>query len=104
VFNSFFTTAQKNRRPPPQELPMFALLSLVVCLAAQPVVCETVTPDHVYSDTGQPPTFFECLGRVGQDIARQWLAEHPEYRLHRVQCSIANDAERLRDQVESPRA
>ena len=55
-------------------------------------------------DTGQPPTFFECSGRVGQDIARQWLAEHPDYRLHRVQCSVANDAHRLRDQVESPRA
>jgi len=56
---------------------MFALLSLMVCLAAQPVVCETVTPDYAYSDTGQPPTFFECLGPVGQDVARQWLAEHP---------------------------
>jgi hypothetical protein len=83
---------------------MFALLSLVVCLAAQPVVCETVTPDYAYHDTGQPPTFFGCLGRVGQDNARQWLAEHPDYRLHRVQCSVANDAQRLRDQVESPRA
>ena len=41
---------------------MFALLSLVVCLAAQPIVCETVTPDYVYSDTGRSPTFFECLG------------------------------------------
>ena len=57
---------------------MFALLSLVVCLAAQPVVCETVTPDHVYSDTGRSPTFFECLGPVGQDIARHWLAEESQ--------------------------
>jgi hypothetical protein len=83
---------------------MFALLSLVVCLAAQPVVCETVTPDYAYSDTGRSPTFFECLGPVGQDIARDWLAEHPRYLLRRVQCSIATDAELLRDQVESPRA
>jgi hypothetical protein len=83
---------------------MFALLSLVVCLAAQPVVCETVTPDYVYQDTGQPPTFFECLGPLGQDIARQWLAENPIYLLRRVQCSVATDRERLRDLVGSPRA
>ena len=82
---------------------MFALLSLVVCLAAQPVVCETVTPDYVYSDTGGSPTFFECMGPVGQDIARQWLAVNPSYLLRRVQCSVATDAELLRDQVESPR-
>jgi hypothetical protein len=83
---------------------MFALLSLVVCLAVQPVVCETVTPDYVYSATGRSPTLFECLGPVGQDIARHWLAENPSYLLRRVQCSIATDAELLRDQVESPRA
>lgn len=82
---------------------MFALLSLVVCLAAQPIVCETVTPDYVHSETGQSPTFFECLGPAGQDIARQWLAENPNYLLHRVQCSVATDPERLRDQVASPR-
>lgn len=83
---------------------MFALLSLVVCLTAQPVVCETVTPDYAYHDTGEPPTLFECLGRVGQDVARAWLAEHPGYRLHRLQCSVANDPQRLRDQIESPSA
>ena len=83
---------------------MFALLSLVVCLAAQPIVCETVTPDYVYSDTGRSPTLFECLGPVGQDIARHWLADNPRYLLRRVQCSVATDAELLRDQVESPSA
>jgi hypothetical protein len=83
---------------------MFALLSLVVCLAAQPLVCETVTPDYVHRDTGEPPTLFECLSSVGQDVARQWLAEHPGYLLRRVQCSIASDPGRLRDQIESPRA
>ena len=64
----------------------------------------TVTPDHVYSDTGRSPTFFECLGPVGQDIALHWLAENPRYLLRRVQCSVATDLERLRDQVESPSA
>ena len=83
---------------------MFALLSLVVCLAGQPAVCETVTPDYVHPDAGRAPTFFECLGPGGQDIARKWLAENPAYTLRRVQCSVANDPTRLRDQVESPRA
>ena len=83
---------------------MFALLSLVVCLAAQPIVCETVTPDYGYSDTGRSPTFFECLGPAGQDIARHWLVENPSYLLRRVQCSVATDPEHLRDHVESPRA
>ena len=83
---------------------MFALLSLVVCLASAPGVCETVTPDYVREDTGGPPSFFECLGASGQDIARRWLAEHPGYLLHLVQCSIANDLSRLREQVETPQA
>ena len=82
---------------------MFALLSLVVCLAGQPAVCETVTPDYAHQDTGQPPTF-ECLGPHGQGIARQWLDQNPQYLLRRIQCSVANDAARLRDQVESPSA
>jgi hypothetical protein len=47
---------------------MFALLSLVVCLTAQPMVCETVVPDYVHHDTGQSPTFFECLGPAGQTL------------------------------------
>jgi hypothetical protein len=83
---------------------MFTLLSLLVCLAAQPAVCETVTPDYAHQETGQPPSFFECLGPTGQHIARQWLAENPGYLLRRVQCSVANDPERLRDQIESPEA
>jgi hypothetical protein len=83
---------------------MFALLSLVVCLSSAPAVCETVTPDHVRQDTGQPPTFFECLGPSGQGIARKWLNENPGYHLRRIQCSAANDPQRLRDQIESPKA
>ena len=83
---------------------MYALLSLVVCLAGQPAVCETVTPDLVHPDSGQPPTLFECLGVGGQDIARSWLAEHPGYLLRRVQCSVASDPDRLRERVETPRA
>ncbi len=83
---------------------MFVLLSLVVCLAGQPAVCETVTPDYVHRDSGRSPTFHECLGPTGQMIARNWLAEHPGYLLRRVQCSVANDPVRLRDRIESPEA
>ena len=83
---------------------MIALLSLVVCLAHAPAACETVTPDHVRQDTGQAPTFFECLGPSGQDIAREWLEENPGHLLRRVQCSIANDPAHLRERVEGPRA
>jgi hypothetical protein len=36
--------------------------------------------------------------------ARRWLAEHPGYLLHRVQCSVADDLSRLREQVETPQA
>ena len=86
------------------EASMYALLSLVVCLAAQPAICETVIPSHVHQDNGQPPTFFECLGVGGQEIARKWLDEHPGHLLRRIQCSIANDPARLRDQIATPQA
>jgi hypothetical protein len=83
---------------------MYALLSLVVCLTSQPAICETVIPNYSHYDTGQPPTLFECLGVGGQDIARKWLDEHPNYLLRRIQCSIASDRDRLRDRIETPRA
>jgi hypothetical protein len=83
---------------------MFVLLSLIVCLAGQPAICETVIPDYVHQHAGQSPTLFECLGIGGQDIARKWLAEHPGYLLRSVKCSVAGDPEALRERIESPRA
>jgi hypothetical protein len=83
---------------------MHALLSLVVCLAGLPAVCETVVPSYHHEDTGAPPTLFECLGVGGQAIARRWLDDHPGYLLERIQCSVANDPERLRERLETPRA
>lgn len=83
---------------------MFVLLSLVVCLSAQPHVCEVVTPDYVQAETSAPVSFFECLGFVGQDVARRWLEEHAEYRLKRIQCSVGSDPERLRAQIQQPEA
>lgn len=82
---------------------MYALLSLVVCLVSQPAICETVIPSYAHPDTGQPPTFFECLGVGGQDIARRWLDENPGYRLHRIQCSVASNPAGLRDRIETPK-
>ena len=83
---------------------MYALLSLVVCLTGQPAICETVIPDYIYQDSGQPPTLFECLGAGGQDIARQWLDDHPGHLLQRIPCSMANDPARLRERIETPQA
>jgi hypothetical protein len=78
---------------------MFALISLVVCLSGTPSVCQTVLPGYLHADTGQPPTFHECLGIGGQAIAVHWLRENPGYRLRRVQCSIGNDLRYLRERV-----
>ena len=82
---------------------MFALLSLVVCLAAQPAICETVTPDYVHQDTGERPTLFECLGseaRVSrasgststQDIF--WIGTSALPRMMGIACAIRS---RLRE-------
>ena len=81
---------------------MVAIISLLVCLGAAP--CEHVFPASVYTDTGLPMGFMECLGKGGQDVARQWLAEHPGYRLQSIKCSIANDGRKLRDQLQGTRA
>lgn len=83
---------------------MFALLSLVVCLSDAPAVCETVIPDYVDQVTGQAPSLSECLGIGGQAVARRWIGEHPGYRLSRIQCSVANDPRRLREQLAGRRA
>lgn len=83
---------------------MTALLSLLVCLAAQPHVCETVIPDYARTETGAPVTFMECMTVTGQQVALRWIQEHPEYELRRVNCSVASDAERLRAQIRSPEA
>lgn len=83
---------------------MATLLSLLVCLVARPHVCEVVTPDLVRAADGRAPSFFECLTVTGQEIARQWIEEHPAYTLQRIQCSVGTDAAKLRERVESPEA
>ena len=83
---------------------MVVLISLVVCLSNAPAICETVTPDYVRAGSGAGPTLLECLGASGQDIARMWLTEHPSYVLRRVQCSAADDARKLRENIEGAKA
>jgi hypothetical protein len=83
---------------------MVVLISLVVCLSNTPAICETVTPDYVRADSGAGPTLLECLGASGQEIARMWLADNPSYVLRRVRCSAANDARKLRANIEGAKA
>lgn len=83
---------------------MVVLISLVVCLSNTPAICETVTPDYVRADSGAGPTLLECLGASGQDIARTWLADNPSHVLRRVRCSAANDARKLRANIEGAKA
>jgi hypothetical protein len=79
------------------------VLSLVVCLqAGGPASCETVLPDLAHQD-GTPVSMFECLTTSGQDVARAWLADHPDYRLERIQCSMASDQAKLRERLAGPR-
>ena len=63
-----------------------------------------MTPDYVRTDSGAGPTLLECLGASGQDIARMWLTEHPSYVLRHVQCSAADDARKLRENIEGAKA
>lgn len=83
---------------------MFSVLSLVVCLSSDPLVCRTVVPSYARVDTGTGLTYFECLGANGQDVARRWLAAHPGYELRKIRCSISNDPERLRRELEAVEA
>ena len=83
---------------------MVVLISLVVCLSDTPAICETVTPDYVRADSGAGPTLLECLGASGQDIARMWLADNPSYVPRRVRCSAADDARKLRANIEGAKA
>jgi hypothetical protein len=46
---------------------MLVLVSLLVCLSAQPHVCETVLPDYTHAD-GSAMTFFECPERTRERV------------------------------------
>lgn len=72
---------------------MFAMLTLIVCLAGQPDRCEMVYPPAINDMTGQEMTFGECLGLGGQGAALQWLKEHPGYVVKKVRCTPGKPAD-----------
>ena len=64
---------------------MLITLSLVFCLAGQPNNCQTVTPSAEDGWAGLPG----CALR-GQELAAQWLADHPKWELFRIHCTPGN--------------
>ena len=64
---------------------MLITLSLVFCLAGQPNNCQTVTPSREDGWSGLPG----CVLR-GQELAVEWLAEHPKWELFRIRCTPGN--------------
>ena len=66
---------------------MLVTLSLVFCLAANPTQCQKLFPEP--ADTAELG-LANCAIR-GQQLAEQWLAEHPKWVLDRVRCTIGNE-------------
>jgi hypothetical protein len=64
---------------------MLVTLSLVFCLLGQPSHCQTLRPDGEDGWVGLPG----CILR-GQELAVQWLADHPKWGLDRIRCSPGN--------------
>ena len=77
---------------------MPVLLSLVACLVADPLVCETVIPER------PPATLSECLGVGSQFLALQWFSAHPEYLVGPIRCTTGGTLEQMRARVEMPAA
>jgi hypothetical protein len=50
--------------------------------------CQTVYPDAVEEWTAAG--FSSCAIR-GQQLAAQWVSEHPKYEVDRVRCTIGSD-------------
>jgi hypothetical protein len=55
---------------------------LTVCLLAAPDDCRR---EHVPFPGG----IVMCAGRGGQEVAAEWIAAHPKYRLRRYRCGVA---------------
>jgi hypothetical protein len=70
---------------------MFATLILIACLdTASPGTCIDV---EVQASTNSPMTAFSCMGHEGQNIAREFMAQHPVYSHQQFggwRCKIAN--------------
>lgn len=70
-------------------MPIF--LSLVFCWGAAAAQCQTVVPDEPPS-----PGLAYCAIR-GQQLAAQWLADHPKWWLQKTLCSVGNRPSRRDD-------
>ena len=64
---------------------MLVTLSLVFCLLGQPSHCQTIRPDVEDGWSG----LASCALR-GQQLAEQWLTEHPKWQLDRIRCTPGN--------------
>jgi len=64
---------------------MLVTLSLVFCLLGQPSHCQTLRPDAEDGWSG----LSACV-LLGQELAAQWLAEHPKWELDRILCTPGN--------------
>ena len=64
---------------------MLVTLSLVFCLLGQPGHCQTIRPDMENGWSG----LARCALR-GQQLAEQWLTEHPKWQLDRIRCTPRN--------------
>jgi hypothetical protein len=62
-------------------------LSIVFCLAANPTHCQKVFPEP--SETAEAG-LASCAIR-GQQLATQWLDNHPKWVFSRVRCTIGNE-------------
>lgn len=64
---------------------MLVTLSVVFCLASNPTQCQTSRPEAAEGWGG----LASCAIR-GQQLAAQWLEEHPKWFLERVRCTPGN--------------
>jgi hypothetical protein len=65
---------------------MLVTLSIVFCMAGQPHMqqfCQTVWP----TDEDSYQAGLSACGMRGQQLAAQWVEEHPKWELDRVRCT-----------------
>lgn len=71
-------------------------LILIVCSMAAPFDCKEVPLRPVFSDGmggGVPMSMFDCTMH-GQQIAQDWLGEHPNWMLYKWRCQVDHRGER----------
>jgi hypothetical protein len=64
---------------------MSITLALAFCLIGQPGYCRTVNPEAQDGWSG----LAGCALR-GQELAIDWLADHPTWKLDRIRCTPGN--------------